>query len=37
MNLRNFIESKVEKKPGKPFLYFEKEVISYKAFDQKID
>lgn len=37
MNLREFIESKVEKNPSKPFLYFEKEVISYEAFDQKIN
>ena len=37
MNLRSFIESKVEKNPSKPFLYYEKEVVSYEAFDQKIN
>ncbi|MBI5968214.1 MAG: AMP-binding protein [Deltaproteobacteria bacterium] len=37
MNIREFIESKVEKNPDKPFLYFEDKVISYEAFDQKIN
>ena len=37
MNIRGFIESKVEKNPDKPFLYFEDEVISYEEFDWKIN
>lgn len=37
MNIRNFIESKVEKNPDKPFLYFEDEVLTYEEFDQKIN
>ena len=37
MNLRDSVESRVERNPGKPFLYYEKEVISYGAFDQKIN
>jgi crotonobetaine/carnitine-CoA ligase len=37
MNLREFIESKVEKNPRKPFLFFENEVISYEEFDRKIN
>ncbi len=37
MNLRDFIESKVEKNRNKPFLYFEEEIISYQVFDQKIN
>jgi len=37
MNLREFIESKVKKNPSKPFLFFEKEVISYDDFDRKIN
>src|SRR4030042_732151 len=37
MNLRDFIESRVERNPSKPFLYFEEEVTSYEAFDQKIN
>lgn len=37
VNIRHFIESKVEKKPDKPFLFFEDEVISYERFDQKIN
>lgn len=37
MNVRDFIESKVEKNPDKPFLYFEDEVLSYGEFNQKID
>lgn len=37
MNIRNFIESKAEKNPDKPFLYFEDEVLTYEEFDQKIN
>ena len=37
MNIRGFIELKVEKNPDKPFLYFEDEVISYEEFDWKIN
>ncbi|HSR13017.1 MAG TPA: AMP-binding protein, partial [Thermodesulfobacteriota bacterium] len=37
MNLREFIEKKVEKNPGKPFLFFEKEVITYESFDRKVN
>lgn len=37
MNIRTFIESKVERNPDKPFLYFEDEVVSYEEFDQKIN
>ena len=37
MNIGDFIESRVEKNPSKPFLYFEEEVISYQVFDQKIN
>jgi acyl-CoA synthetase (AMP-forming)/AMP-acid ligase II len=37
MNLRDFIESRVEKNPSKPFLYFEEEVTSYEDFNQKIN
>jgi crotonobetaine/carnitine-CoA ligase len=37
MNIRDFIEAQVEKNPSKPFLYFEEEVTSYEAFDQKIN
>jgi len=37
MNLREFMESKVEKNWKKPFLFFEKEVISYGDFDRQIN
>ena len=37
MNLRSFIESRVEKHPAKPFLYFQKEVLSYESFDRKVN
>ena len=37
MNIREFVESKVEKNPDKPFLYFEDEVVSYEEFNQKIN
>jgi crotonobetaine/carnitine-CoA ligase len=37
MNVRDFIESRVEKNPDKPFLYFEDEVLSYEEFNQKIN
>jgi len=37
LNIRDFIESRVEKNPNKPFLYFEDEVVSYEAFNQKIN
>jgi crotonobetaine/carnitine-CoA ligase len=37
MNLRAFIESRVAKHPAKPFLYFQKEVLSYEAFDRKVN
>ncbi len=37
MNLRDFIESRVDQHPNKPFLYFEKEVVSYSGFDRKIN
>jgi len=37
MNLRAFIESRVEKHPAKPFLYFQKEVLSYEAFNRKVN
>jgi len=37
MNIRGFIESRVEKNPDKPFLYFEDEVVSYAEFDRKVN
>jgi crotonobetaine/carnitine-CoA ligase len=37
MNLRDFIESRVAKNPGKPFLFFERDVVSYQDFDRKIN
>jgi len=37
LNIREFIESRVEKNLGKPFLYFEDEVVTYEEFDQKIN
>lgn len=37
MNIREFIESRVEKTPDKSFLYFEDEAVSYEGFDQKIN
>ena len=37
MDLRAFIESRVDQHPEKPFLYFEKKVLSYRDFDRKIN
>ncbi len=37
MNIRDFIETRVARNPRKPFLFFEQEVISYQAFDEKIN
>jgi crotonobetaine/carnitine-CoA ligase len=38
LNIREFIESRVEKNAGKPFLYFEEEeVVTYEEFDRKIN
>jgi crotonobetaine/carnitine-CoA ligase len=37
VDLRAFIESRVDQHPEKPFLSFEKEVLSYRDFDRKIN
>ena len=37
MDLRDFIESRVEKPPAKPFLYLQKKVLAYEGFDRKVN
>ncbi len=37
MNLRAFLESRAKQNPSKPFLFFQKEILSYESFDQKVN
>ena len=37
MNIRELIETQSKKNPGKVFLYFGKQEITYEAFDHNIN
>ena len=37
MNLRELIETQSEKNPGKVFLYFRDQEVTYKEFDENIN
>ena len=37
MDIRSFLESRVARNPEKPFLFYEKEVLSFHEFDRRVN